>query len=92
MRLKAINETQDFNVRRATMDLIACHLNGSPLDFKKMVTMRDTELMQEFIGIEMNIDRYTGKLINDHVPFCQAMNIDPHPPQAYDGPDLDQLK
>lgn len=50
------------------MDLTACHLNGCPLDLKRMSKAGRFDLFHDINGIERNINRDTGKLSNAFRP------------------------
>lgn len=52
------------------MDIIACHLNGCPLD---LVRLRDADkgtFGHDVFGIRKYLDRNTGKLTNCFLPRC----------------------
>ena len=50
------------------MDLSACHANGNPLDFKKLLEADNFNFLHDVYGIVKNMDRSTGKLRNCFVP------------------------
>ena len=52
------------------MDIAACHLNGCPLDLKKLLTFEDADFFHDIIGIREHINRNTGKLENFFLPRC----------------------
>lgn len=52
------------------MDLDACHSNGCPLDFMKLLEFGDSSFIHDVIGIAENINRNTGKLMNHFLPRC----------------------
>ena len=52
------------------MDLEAAHSNGCPLDFQKLKDFDDFNFWHDVNGIQRNIDRRTGKLLNCFVPRC----------------------
>jgi hypothetical protein len=54
------------------LDLVACHLNGSPLRLEDMAIGDDLDLLHDFMGIRRHIDRETGKLIGDFTPRFSA--------------------
>lgn len=54
----------------AEMDLTACHLNGCPLDLKKLSEAPDPDLLHDAIGITQHINRDTGKLMDCFSPRC----------------------
>ena len=52
------------------MDIAACHLNGCPLDLKKLLTFEDADFFHDINGISEHINRNTGKLENFFLPRC----------------------
>lgn len=52
------------------MDLIATHANGCPMNFAKLASGDDFNLMHDVFGIERHIDRTTGKLTSWFLPRC----------------------
>lgn len=53
------------------MDLDACHSNGCPLDFAKLLAEAEINFAHDVLGIVNNIDRETGKLLNGWLPrYC----------------------
>lgn len=54
------------------MDLIACHLNGTPLDLDRLQGAEDFTFLHDLSGIAQNIDRQTGKIANHFHPRCAA--------------------
>jgi hypothetical protein len=50
------------------MDLTACHLNGNPLDFERLLLSEDIDFNHDICGIHVNINRDTGKLSNCFLP------------------------
>lgn len=56
-----------------TMDLTACHLNGCPLDLKRMAEWPHMfDLLHDVYGIARHIDRKTGKIGGFFVPRFAA--------------------
>jgi len=53
-----------------TMDIIACHANGCPLDLGKLHSFPDFDFVHDVSGIHGRIDRRTGKLTSFFVPRC----------------------
>lgn len=68
-------------LRRATMDITACHCNGCPLKLYDMLTMPEPDFGHDFNGIQRYIDRSTGKLTDHFDPRCSA----PAPFDPYSG-------
>jgi hypothetical protein len=56
--------------RDLVMDLDACHSNGCPLDFKKMLAARDGDFFHDLNGIQNCLSRNTGKLTGIFHPRC----------------------
>lgn len=55
------------------MDVVACHMNGCPLDLKRLLAAEDGEFAHDILGIRRHIDRDTGELRNCFVPrFSQS--------------------
>lgn len=59
-----------FDREELSMDLIACHANGCPLDFDRLLIAPDFDFSHDINGIQRNIDRMTGELKNHFVPRC----------------------
>lgn len=53
-----------------TMDLLAAHANGNPMDFAKLATVETFTLMHDVYGIARHLDRETGKLGDFFSPRC----------------------
>lgn len=56
--------------REIVMDLDACHSNGCPLDFKKMLAVSDADLLHDINGIRASLNRNTGKIVGIFQPRC----------------------
>jgi len=52
------------------MDLSACHANGCPLDFEKLLAAPDFDFIHDVLGIRRHLDRATGNLMDCFVPRC----------------------
>lgn len=52
------------------MDLIACHSNGCPLDYAKLLEFDLFNLAHDILGIGRHLNRITGQLENCFVPRC----------------------
>lgn len=50
------------------MDLIACHANGCPLDFQRILDADDFNFAHDVFGISRHINRETGELQNCFLP------------------------
>lgn len=57
------------------MDLSACHSNGNPLDFERMVKADDFNLGHDAFGIRSHINRTTGKLEDLFLPRFSALDL-----------------
>jgi hypothetical protein len=57
------------------MDLIACHANGNPMDFAKLLAADDFNLMHDVAGIARHMDFQTGKLLGHFSPRCSAREV-----------------
>lgn len=55
-----------------TMDLLATHANGCPLDFTRMKEADDFNLMHDVAGIGNHLNRETGRLENCFLPRFAA--------------------
>lgn len=53
-----------------TMDITACHLNGCPLDLKRLLSFDDFNFAHDISGISRHINRETGKIENFFLPRC----------------------
>jgi hypothetical protein len=53
---------------QAEMDVIACHLNGCPLDLEGLFHADDWEFNHDMRGIRRHMDRATGELGECFVP------------------------
>lgn len=52
--------------------LIACHMNGCPLDLEALLGSSDEDLMKDVLGIQRNINIQTGRIIGDFIPQYAA--------------------
>lgn len=52
------------------MDLLACHLNGCPLDWQKMIDAPDFDFLYDIGGIRRYINRENGQLEDFFHPRC----------------------
>lgn len=53
-----------------TMDLVATHLNGCPLDLAKFAAAPDDVIIHDVFGIARHLDRSTGRLGDCFDPKC----------------------
>lgn len=52
------------------MDLCACHANGCPLDFEKLLSFPSFDFLHDVLGIRRHLNRTTGKLERCFLPRC----------------------
>jgi hypothetical protein len=52
------------------MDLEACHANGCPMDFAKLLAADEFNFWHDITGIQRRIDRRTGELTAHFRPRC----------------------
>lgn len=57
-----------FDRLAATMDIVACHLNGNPLRLEEFFQADDFNFLHDFGGIRRHIDRESGQLRDCFVP------------------------
>jgi hypothetical protein len=60
----------DYPRFQILMDLEACHCNGMPLDFDKLLAFPDFDFAHDVFGIRRHINRETGKIEDCFVPRC----------------------
>ena len=70
--IKRIHELHpdEFNHMDISMDLTACHCNGTPLDLNKFLNFDDFNFNHDVFGISNNISRVSGELSNFFLPRC----------------------
>lgn len=66
--------THDLSADRVGMEraLSACHANGNPLDFQKLLDFDNFNFSYDIFNIYNHLDRQTGKLIGIFSPLCSA--------------------
>lgn len=52
------------------MDIMACHLNGTPLNLNRLFEFDDFNFAHDIFGIAKHINRRTGKIERHFVPRC----------------------
>ncbi|WP_175908317.1 hypothetical protein [Burkholderia sp. BCC1640] len=57
------------------MDLVACHANGCPMDWERLNAADDFTLAHDVGGIQLHINRRTGKLENCFLPRCALKEV-----------------
>lgn len=55
--------------------LYRCHTNSAPMDFEKLETAPDFDLLHDVYGILRHTDRATGKLGGCFLPRCAKMEV-----------------
>lgn len=69
-RLNKPAELTNEDKLNVTMTLTACHLNGNPLDFEKMLICDEFTLFHDLVGIEKHLNQETGKIERHFLPRC----------------------
>lgn len=59
---------REFDRTSTTMDLLATHANGCPMDFARLAKADEFNLMHDVGGIAQHLDRKTGKLMHCFLP------------------------
>lgn len=67
---RAANGANAQDIMDWSMDLTACHCNGTPLDLEKLNAFDNFNFAHDAFGISRHIDRTTGKLKNCFLPRC----------------------
>lgn len=70
---KACNLTNKHSsgyIENMSMDITACHCNGTPLDLEKFLNFDDFNFFHDLYGISFNVNRRTGKIENCFLPRC----------------------
>jgi hypothetical protein len=55
---------------RLVMDISACHMNGCKLKLEELFKAKKLDFVHDVVGIQININRKTGKLDNCFLPRC----------------------
>lgn len=64
-----LGDQRDLDELRAvSMDLVACHANGCPMDFQRLLDAPDFDFFHDIDGIQRHIDRATGELGDCFLP------------------------
>lgn len=58
----------DADIVDLKMDVTACHLNGTPLNLKRLLGFDDFNFLHDIVGIARHIDRNTGVITNQFLP------------------------
>lgn len=69
---RALREDSDYPDGRQSieMDLTACHANGIPLNFEKLLAFPAFDFFHDIYGIRRHIDRTTGVVGGCFLPRC----------------------
>jgi len=62
------SEFPKVDKRSLSMDLTACHLNGTPLKLEELLEADDFNFIHDVGGIRRHMDRRTGKLTDCFLP------------------------
>lgn len=65
----------EIHAKNLHMDLGATHCNGCPLVFANLMAMELTPFVEDIMGISKNLDRGTGKLMNNYRPRCAKSRL-----------------
>lgn len=63
---------------RLSMDITACHANGTPCDLAELLDADDSNFAHDVLGIHYNIDRTTGGMANHFLPRCAKSESEEH--------------
>lgn len=58
------------NLLHLEMDLVACHLNGCPLDLKALLNFRLVDFVHDLLGIHRHLSTTDGSLGGQFLPRC----------------------
>ena len=59
----------------STMDITACHANGTPLDLERFADADRFNFLHDFYGIARHLDRSTGQLDGRFLPRFHRREI-----------------
>ncbi len=65
---RAASMQEGIDLLSITMDLTACHANGCPMDFQRLLDADNFNFSHDVFGINRHINRRTGKLSNCFLP------------------------
>ena len=66
-----------LDIQSLTMDLTACHSNGCPLDFQRLLDAPDFDFCHDIGGIQRHINRTTGEIEDCFLPRTAAPQHQP---------------
>lgn len=67
---KAAKNLKIEDILSMQMDITACHLNGTPLDFEKLLAFDEANFGHDIYGIMRHINRQDGTIMNGFLPRC----------------------
>ena len=67
---RAFDEKLIDDMQTTMMDLCACHANGTPLDFQKLLDFPRFDFTHDVFGLVRHMNRETGKLRDHFLPRC----------------------
>jgi hypothetical protein len=68
--LRVVKSNPDIDAKSLSMDITATHLNGTPMDLKRLLAFDDFNFYHDVYGIMGHIDRTDGKLKRGFLPRC----------------------
>jgi hypothetical protein len=71
-RALAISRSYSIQYSNIQTDLLACHLNGNPLNLRGLLDADDYNFAHDIFGIRRHLDRNTGELIGGFRPRFSA--------------------
>lgn len=63
---------RELDYQQISLDLVACHANGCPMDFAAMLAAGESDFVHDIAGIQRHIDRETGQLRDCFLPRFAA--------------------
>jgi hypothetical protein len=73
--IRTKHQMPDINEMMLIMDLTACHANGCPMDWEKLLAADDFTFVHDLVGIANHIDRETGKIAQGFLPRCASKEV-----------------
>jgi hypothetical protein len=64
------NLDEKYERQNLSMDITACHLNGTPLDLSNLLKSPDFDFIHDLAGISRHINRTNGRLESHFLPRC----------------------
>jgi hypothetical protein len=71
---RALAMSRNYGVQYSNIqtDLLACHLNGNPLNLWGLLNADDYNFAHDIFGIRRHLDRHTGELTGGFRPRVSA--------------------